>query len=257
MWTKSRIDLNADLGELPGAAGAQTDAELLQVVTSANVACGGHAGDAASMRRVLSVAQAHGVAVGAHLSYPDRAGFGRRNMALSAQDLLDSLQEQLVALRDIAAEVGTEVTYIKAHGALYNATVMSDAPAALLLEVALESNLPILTLAGGRLAELAQRSQLRAFAEFFADRAYDPDGRLRNRERPGAILTDDNLVTKRVVELVQTSSVLSYDGQVLAISADSICVHGDTPGSIARAKRIRSALTDQQVSLASFIATQS
>lgn len=255
MWTMSRIDLNADLGELPGAAGARLDADLLQVVTSANVACGGHAGDAASMRRVLAIAQANAVSVGAHLSYPDRAGFGRQTMALSANDLLESLWEQLSALQEAAAETGATVSYIKAHGALYHATVMSDAPAALLLEVALKSNLPVLTLADGRLAELAERSELPNYREFFADRAYDPDGRLRNRERPGAVLTDDAVVTSRVVELVRTSSVVAHNGQSLTVTADSVCVHGDSPGAVARAQRIRTALLDQDIVLAPFTST--
>jgi UPF0271 protein len=239
---RGAIDLNADLGELPGEAGAALDEALLAIVTSANVACGGHAGDADSMRRVGEVAAQRGVAIGAHISYPDRANFGRRDMAFTPSALLDALRSQVDDLLAAAADVGTSVRYLKAHGALYNASVVSDAPAAILAALAQEYGLPVLTQADGTLALTAATAGVTVYGEFFADRAYEPTGRLRPRSARGAVITHPQAVLERVLTAVGEHVVISHDGGVVAVQADSVCVHGDTPDAVSLASRLREGL---------------
>lgn len=248
-----RVDLNADLGELPGPAGAAIDDALLELVTSANVACGGHAGNGDSMRRLAARAASLGVAVGAHVSYPDREAFGRRDLGLPPDALLDSLQAQLDALLDAAAVHATEVRYIKAHGALYNTSVVNDATASLLTELALRYRLPLLTQHHGRLAEVASRAGVAVYGEFFADRAYDRSGGLRPRHEPAAVITDDRVVVSRVIGAVRDAVVLSHDGAPVRVSVDSVCVHGDTPGAVALARQVRCALQEHPVRLVPFV----
>jgi UPF0271 protein len=248
------IDLNADLGELPGAAGDALDEALLSLVTSANVACGGHAGDLRSMRRVCRSSAERGIAVGAHVSYPDRAGFGRRPMAIGPAELLGALHAQLDRLLDAATACGGQVRYIKAHGALYNASVVSDAPAALLVDLAAEYRLPLLTIADGRLHCLAGRAGLPVYGEFFADRAYEPDGTLRPRSRAGSVITDPAHVAARISRLVAGGTVEAHDGSEVAVSAHSICIHGDTDGALRLARRVRSDLEASGVTLRPFAA---
>lgn len=248
-----RVDLNADLGELPGVDGEALDDALLAQVTSANVACGGHAGDSASMRRVAAAAASRGVAIGAHVSYPDREFFGRRSMGMAPVELLATLREQLDDLLAAAADAGTSVRYIKAHGALYNTSVVNDAAASLLTELALQYGLPVLTQHHGRLAEIAGSAGVSVYAEFFADRAYEPTGDLRARHEPAAVITDGTAVVSRVITAVRDAVVISHDGQEVQVSVDSVCVHGDTPESVALARRLRDALQEHPVTLAPFV----
>lgn len=254
MSPQGRIDLNADLGEQPGPVGERTDEQLLSIVSSANVATGGHAGDRVSMRRVSATAAEQGVRIGAHLSYPDREGFGRRAVSMEPAALLASLRQQLAELQEAADAAGTAVSYIKPHGALYNTAAVSDAPAAILVEVAEEHGLPLLTLPEGRLAQLASQAGLPTYAEFFADRAYDPDGRLRSRSRVGSVIDSDAAVVERVVNLVRTQSVVAHDGTVLQVTADSICLHGDTPGAVALSRRVRETLLAERITITTFLA---
>lgn len=249
----TRIDLNADLGELPGAPGAALDARLMAIVTSASIACGGHAGDARTMRRAASSASAAGVAIGAHVSFPDRANFGRTAMDLPLDILVAELSAQVRELQTAAAEAGTGVRYIKAHGALYNSAVAHTLPARALIEVAGRFGLPLLTIAGGRLAELARAQGLAVYAEFFADRAYEPDGQLRPRSLPGAVLTDPDAVTVRTVTATRHGMVAAHDGTAVAVIADSICLHGDTPGAAALAGRVRESIEAAGVTVAAFV----
>lgn len=236
------VDLNADLGEMPGRLGESLDAALLSVVTSANVACGGHAGDPGSMRRVALAAAAAGVSIGAHVSYPDRANFGRKPVSLAPAQMLDSLRQQMDQLLAAAASVGATVRYIKAHGALYNGSLVSDPPASILIELANEYRLPILTMAGGLLAGHATASGVLVYGEFFADRSYESNGQLRSREHLGAVITEPEQVVRRALRAVREGTVESHYGVELPVTVDSICVHGDTPGAVQLAQRVRDAL---------------
>lgn len=249
----ARIDLNVDLGELPGETGAQLDAALLDVVTSANIACGGHAGDEDSMRRVARGAAQRGIAIGAHISYPDREYFGRRDVAYTPQALLDALRIQIDDLLAATADAGTGVAYLKPHGALYNAAVINDAPAALLVEVAQHYGLPLLTQPDGRLAQCAAGAGVPVYGEFFADRAYEATGRLRSRSRPGAVITRVDAVRERVLTAVVEQCVVSHDGTRLAMQVDSVCLHGDTAGAVALARAVRESLVAASLTLRPFI----
>ncbi len=252
----ARVDLNADLGEMPGAGGAELDDALLRIVTSANVACGGHAGDSESMRRVTALAVEYGVAIGAHVSYPDRESFGRRNLTFTPGALLDALRSQLEDLFAAAADAGSAVRYIKPHGALYNASVVSDAPAALLVEIAQEFGLPVLTQQEGRLAQFAAEAGVAAYSEFFADRAYEASGRLRPRDAAGSVIGDPGAVVARVVTAVRHQTLISHDGQQLAITVDSVCVHSDTPAAARLAQAVRHALESAPFALGAFVDDQ-
>jgi UPF0271 protein len=231
------LDLNADVGE-----GFDSDAELLAVVTSANVACGFHAGDAATMLRCCELAADHGVAIGAQVSYRDRAGFGRRDLDIDADALLCDLEEQLTALRGVAQVAGVSVGYLKPHGALYNRIVWDDEQAAAVVELAARHRLPLLGLPGSRALELAGPASVPTFREFFADRAYTDDGRLVPRSEPHAVVEKADHVTSRTVRMADAGVVASVNGVDVDVRADSVCVHGDTPGAVSLARAVRIAL---------------
>jgi len=233
-----RLDLNADVGE-----GFGTDEDLLRIVTSANVACGFHAGDAATMRAVCRLAVEQGVAIGAQPSYRDREGFGRRDVEVSGDQLVADLCEQLEDLAAAAVAVGGEVRYLKPHGALYNRSVYDDAHAGAVVAAAARFHLPVLGLPGSRLLVLASAAGLGCYREYFADRAYDADGRLVPRSEPGAVITDPVEVARRVDALV---------GGPSEPPVDSICVHGDSPGAVGLARAVRSALVRAGVSVEAF-----
>lgn len=232
-------DLNADVGE-----GFAFDAELLTVITSANVACGFHAGDAATMQAVCEGAAEHGVAVGAQVSYRDREGFGRREMDIAHGALAADLDEQVRVLAVIADRAGGTVTYLKPHGALYNRTVADPGQAATVAEVAARFGLPVLGLPGSRLLDHAERLGLRTLREFFADRAYDARAGLVSRAREGAVIADASVVAARVRQLVTDGSVTTIEGDTVPVGADSVCVHGDSPDALDLARAVRAALTE-------------
>jgi UPF0271 protein len=234
-----RIDLNADVGE-----GFPHDEALLTVVSSANVACGFHAGDAQTMVRVCSQAVQNGVVVGAQPSYRDREGFGRRPVDISGDRLLADLIEQLDALDAAAAAAGAVVTYIKPHGALYNRAVVDDEHAAAVVECCVRRGLPVLGLPGSRLLALARARGVATFQEFFADRGYDGRGHLVARTEPGAVLTDGQQVADRIGRLARSGSVVAADGSEVSVEADSVCVHGDTPGAVELAQVVRRTLEE-------------
>ncbi len=246
------VDLNADLGEIPGIEGAAIDRELLRVVTSANVACGGHAGDAESMRRVCAEAASLSVAIGAQVSFVDREGFGRRRLEVSSALLADQLRQQVADLATAASEAGTQVAYLKPHGALYHAAAQDRQIAHVVTEVAAEFSLPVLTLPHGHLRELASAAGLTSFGEIFADRAYEPSGLLVPRDQPGAVLDDRGDVVARVVTWAQTGQVRSITGTFVDIDAVSMCLHGDTPGAVQLAHDARRALESAQIRIRSF-----
>ncbi|WP_049570714.1 LamB/YcsF family protein [Streptomyces sp. SBT349] len=254
---RASIDLNADLGEGFGRWRLTDDEALLSVVTSANVACGYHAGDAVTMRRVCALAAERGVAIGAQVSYRDLAGFGRRAMDVAPDELAADVAYQIGALEVFARAAGGRVSYVKPHGALYNRAVTDAGQAAAVVEgVALTRlPLPVLGLPGSRLHEAAARAGLPVVAEAFADRAYTDEGALLPRGEEGAVLTDPETVVRRSVALARDGEVVSHRGRRLAVRARSLCLHGDTEGATELARRVRSALAAAGVALRPFVDT--
>ena len=248
------IDLNSDLGESFGQWCMGDDAAMLDIVTSANVACGFHAGDPAGILRTLKAAAAKGVTIGAHVAYPDLVGFGRRNMDVSSDELTADVIYQIGALQALATAAGTSVRYVKPHGALYNTIAHDKRQALAVIEAirAVDARLVLVALAGSPLVELARGEGLTCIAEAFADRAYTPQGTLVSRREPGAVLHDAEQVAQRMLRLVQTGTVEAIDGSTTHIDADSICVHGDSPGAIQMAREVRQLLEQSGVSLQSF-----
>lgn len=250
----ARIDLNSDLGEGYGAWTMGDDAAMLAVVSSANVACGFHAGDPAGILSTLREAAARGVAVGAHVGYPDRVGFGRRPMDVAPADLEADVIYQIGALQGLARAAGTRVSYVKPHGALYN-TIAHDArqAAAVIAGVrAVDPSLVLMGLAGAPVLAQAQAAGLAVMAEAFADRAYQPDGQLVSRREAGAVLHDPALVAARMLRLATEGVIEAVDGSSLRLEAGSICVHGDSPGAVAMARQIRETLVQAGVTIAPF-----
>ncbi|MGH8960416.1 MAG: LamB/YcsF family protein [Jatrophihabitantaceae bacterium] len=249
------MDLNADLGEGFGAWRLGDDEALLDVITSANVACGFHAGDPVTMRRVCSAAAERGVAIGAQVGYRDLAGFGRRRMDVAPDELAADVLYQLGALSAFARAAGTRVRYVKAHGALYNTAADDPVQAGAIATaiVAVDATLPLLGLPDSALADAADRIGLPFVAEAFADRAYTAEGRLVPRERSGAVLTDPGAIAERAVRFAREHTVRAVDGSVVQVVPASLCVHGDTPGAVDIARAVRAALTSAGVQLAPFV----
>lgn len=249
-----KIDLNSDLGESLGVWRMGDDAAMLGIVTSANVACGFHAGDPAGILATLKTAAERGIAIGAHVAYPDLVGFGRRAMDIASADLVAGVVYQIGALQALARVAGTKVRYVKPHGALYN-TIAHDARQArdvIAAIRAVDPRLPLVVLAGAPLAGWAADAGLRVVAEAFADRGYAPDGTLLPRGTPGAVLHDPVRVAQRMQRLVQDGVVEAADGSLARVRADSICVHGDSPGALAMAAQLRHVLEGAGVTLAPF-----
>jgi UPF0271 protein len=247
------LDLNADLGEGFGRWTLTDDAALLDVVTSANVACGFHAGDAITMRRVAGLAAERGVAIGAHVGYRDLAGFGRRAIAVPAEELAAEVLYQLGALDACCRAAGTRVRYVKPHGALYNAAVRDPETAAAVIAGvrAFGTPLPVLGLPGSQLEAAARAAGLPAVAEGFADRAYTAEGTLVPRGTPGALLHDAGAIAARVVELAG-GSVSAIDGGAVRVAVRSACVHGDSAGAVDAARGARDALLAAGVTVEAF-----
>jgi UPF0271 protein len=246
------IDINADLGEGFGVWKLGDDLALLHLVTSANVACGFHAGDPLIMRRVCAAAVEQGVAIGAQVSYRDLAGFGRREIDVAAEELTAEVLYQLAALDGIARTCGGRVSYVKPHGALYNRIVRDPVQAAAVVEAvaAYDPGLPLLTLPGAKVYDVA--GPLTVVAECFADRAYTPEGTLVSRREPGAVLHDPAEVADRAVRMATEGTVTAVDGSTIHLRARSLCVHGDTPGAVALATAVRDALTAAGITPAPF-----
>ncbi|MFC8713062.1 LamB/YcsF family protein [Streptomyces sp. NPDC057197] len=248
------IDLNADLGEGFGRWTLTDDDALLSVVTSANVACGFHAGDPAVMRRVCDLAAERGVRIGAQVSYRDLAGFGRRAMDVPGDELTAEIAYQIGALRVFAQAAGAEVAYVKPHGALYNRTVHDAEQAAVVIAgVRLAGGeLPVLGLPGSQLLAAAGRAGLTAVPEAFADRAYTPEGTLVPRREPDSVVTDEDTVVRRALAFAVDGAVRAVDGSTVTVAARSLCVHGDTPGAARIAARVRTALETAGVPVGAF-----
>lgn len=240
------IDLNADLGE-----GGAYDADLMGVVSSCNVACGGHAGEAASMARTVRLAIENGVSVGAHPSYPDREGFGRRSLSIGLDDLYDSLTMQAESLLDIAGELGASVRHLKPHGALYNDAARDAALADIVARTAAElpGDVCLVGPPGSELECAAAGNDLVFIAEAFVDRAYRPDGGLVSRDEDGAVHTDVDRMIAQALLLAIHQAVDTAGGRRIHVPARTLCVHGDTPGAAEAARAIRKALEAQGVEI--------
>lgn len=248
------IDLNSDLGESFGRRIVGDDASMFGIVTSANIACGFHAGDPATILASCRVASQRGVVVGAHPSYPDLPGFGRRDLDVAPDDLYADLMYQFGAIESIARAAGTRVRYVKPHGALYNRAVVDDAVAKAIARAVREfdESLPVLGLAGSALERATDAADVQFRKEAFADRAVLPDGTLAPRGVPGALITDPAVATQRAVRLATSGEVVAVDGSVVAMATDSICVHGDTPDAVAIALAVRAGLTEAGITLEAF-----
>ncbi|SCF34498.1 UPF0271 protein [Micromonospora viridifaciens] len=245
------MDLNADLGEAFGIWPMGDDASLIDIVTSANVACGYHAGDASTMRRVCALAARRGVSVGAQVGYRDLAGFGRRFIDVAPEELTNDVLYQIAALDGIARAEGTRVRYVKPHGALYNAIVTHEAQAAAVVAAvrAVDPALPVYGLPGSAWLRQAADAGLQPVAEAFADRAYRSDGTLVSRRLPHAVLHDPDVIAARVLRMVVEGTIEADDSTIIEVAPQSICVHGDTPEAVAIARAVRQALVAAGVTI--------
>ncbi|MCF1463302.1 MULTISPECIES: LamB/YcsF family protein [Rhizobium/Agrobacterium group] len=249
------IDLNSDLGESYGAWSMGDDAAMLAVVSSANIACGFHAGDPSGIWKTVKAAAENGVSIGAHVSYPDRVGFGRRDMDVTSEELIADVIYQIGALKGMAAAANTRVTYVKPHGALYN-RIANDArqgQAVIDAVKAIDPSLVLMGLAGAPILDLARTSGLSTVAEAFADRAYTPQGQLVSRREAGAVLHDAEKIASRMVQLARQGTLEAIDGSVIKVEAQSICVHGDSPGAVAIAQEIRKRFEAEGIAVQPFV----
>ncbi|WP_454118708.1 LamB/YcsF family protein [Microbacterium lacticum] len=248
------IDLNSDLGENVADRVVSDDAAMLEIVTSANVSCGFHAGSPEGIRETLDAAVRGGVVIGAHPGYRDYDNFGRTNVDIDSATLQAHVEYQLGALIALASAVGGRVAYVKPHGALYNTIARDERQSADVVAAikAIDPNLVLLGLAGGVVLDVASRAGLQVAAEAFADRAYQPDGQLVSRTQEGAVLHDPAAVAERMVRLADEGVIRAIDGTDVRVDARSICVHGDSPGSIAMAAETKRMLHDAGISIAPF-----
>jgi UPF0271 protein len=247
-----RVDLNCDMGESFGRWELGADADVMPHITSANIACGAHAGDPATMRRTLRLAREHGVAAGAHPGFADLAGFGRREIPITADEAADLVIVQLGGLQAIARSEGMRVAHVKPHGALYNmaARIPALAEAIARAVAAVDPELVLFCLAGSPMMDAARRCGLAPAAEGFADRSYEPDGSLTPRSQPGAVIHDLEQVVSRAVRMVREAKVTARDGTDIDLQVDTICVHGDTPGAPGLARALRVGLREAAITVA-------
>lgn len=250
------IDLNCDMGEVPEAIADGTQEALLRSVTSANIACGGHAGDTETMRTTIEQALRAGVAIGAHPGYPDRENFGRLELKMASAEVAESVFEQVRALAEIAARCGAQVVHVKPHGALYNQAVKNrELAGAIASGVARWSrDVVMVGLAGSPMLDVFQNSGFAVAAEAFADRRYEPDGTLRSRKFDDALLRDPEQAARQALAMVERGIAIASDGSEVALHAQTICIHGDTPGSTEIAAEVARVLRDSGVTLSGLVA---
>jgi UPF0271 protein len=249
------IDLNSDLGESFGVWPMGNDAAMIELATSVNIACGYHAGDADTMRTTVELARARGVSIGAHPGYRDLHGFGRRPIAgLTAAEIENLVAYQIGALQAIATMAGHTVTHVKAHGALSNVACEDDMTARAIASAikAVDRDRIVVVLANSKLVSVGDAAGLPMVHEVFADRAYEDDGSLVSRRKPGAVLHDPPDIAARVVRMVQDSAVVSVTGKVIKMRTDTVCIHGDTPGAVDIARGVRQALKEAGIEVAPF-----
>ncbi len=250
----NKIDLNSDVGESFGNYKLGLDEEIIPLISSANIACGFHAGDPTVMRRTITLAKENGVALGAHPGFPDLIGFGRRNLDATLDEIRDYVTYQIGALQAFATAQGMRLQHVKPHGALYNMAVRNtdiwDAVAGAI--AAVDTRLILFVLAGANrrdLEAIGARHGTRIAFEFFGDRAYNPDGSLVSRQEPGAVIHDHTAVAAKVLKMVQEGRVVCKDGSEIEMTADTICVHGDNPSALALVKNIRESLQSAGVEI--------
>jgi UPF0271 protein len=253
MEKRYQIDLNSDVGESYGAYKIGLDEELIPLISSANIACGFHAGDPAVMRRTIALAKKHGVALGAHPGFPDLLGFGRRNMDATMEEIRDYTY-QIGALQGFAVSQGMKLQHVKAHGALYNMAAQDMGIAEAITESVsnLDKDLILVMLPGPQkreVQEIGMRYGIRVIFEFFADRGYNSDGTLVSRREPGAIIHDSQIAADRVVKMVTEGKITSKDGTEIEVASDTICVHGDNPAAVRLVKQIRESLLSSGVAI--------
>ena len=246
-----RIDLNCDMGELPEAIADGTQEALLRSITSANVACGGHAGDERTMRTTIEQALRTGVAVGAHPGYPDRENFGRLELKMSAEAVANSIYEQVRALAEVAAKCGAKLVHVKPHGALYNQAVKNRELAEAIAQgvAKFSKDLVLMGLAESPMLAVFREAGFAVAAEAFADRRYEPDGTLRSRKFENALISDPAEAATQALRIAQRGIVTAHDGTEVKLAAQTICIHGDTPGSVQIAAAVARTLRDAGVSL--------
>ena len=249
------IDINCDMGESFGNYQIGNDQEIFPFVTSSNIACGFHGGDAIHMENTIRAAVSHGVQIGAHPGYPDLAGFGRRKMDLPSHELKAIIKYQLAAIMGMAKSLGTAVKYVKPHGALYNEAADNERIAVILIESVQDINrsIPIMGLAGSQFQEICNQQEVTFVAEAFADRSYESSGKLRSRALKGAVLTSPEKAVSQVLDIILKKQITSHDGITIPQSAQSICIHGDNPAAVSILKAIDQALQQQGVEKKSFV----
>ena len=248
------MDLNSDLGESYGAWQMGDDAAMLEIVTSANIACGFHAGDPSGILRTVKAAAARGVCIGAHVGYPDRVGFGRRAMQIAPDDLTADVIYQIGALQGLARAAGTSVRYVKPHGALYNAIAhdLAQADAVIAAIRAVDPALALMALAGSPLVAHARAAGVSVICEAFADRAYQADGQLVSRSKAGAVLHEAEEIAARMLAMARDGLITAITGERITIEAQSICIHGDSPDAVAIARQVAATLRGGGIALQSF-----
>jgi len=246
-----RIDLNCDMGELPEAIADGTQEALMRSITSANVACGGHAGDEHTMRTTIEQALRAGVAIGAHPGYPDRANFGRLELKLPAETIAESVFEQVRALAEIAAACGARLAHVKPHGALYNQAVRSRELAEAIAQGVARWNRDVVLvgLAGSPMLDVFREAGFAVAAEAFADRRYEPDGTLRSRKFENALIRDPEEAGRQALRIAERRSVIACDGSEVTVNAQTICIHGDTPGAPKIAATVARTLREASIAL--------
>jgi len=246
-----KVDINCDMGESFGAYKLGLDEEVIKHITSANIACGYHAGDPIVMERTISLAKNHNVSVGAHPGFPDLVGFGRRSMELTSREVRNDLIYQVGALSAFAQIEGLSLQHVKPHGQLYNLAAKDEHMARAICEaiLALGKNLILVALSGSEMAEIASKSGLKVAREAFADRAYHRDGSLVSRKREGSVIHDPERVAERVIRIVKEGKVQSIEGDFIDLEIDSICFHGDTPGAVQLAATVRRNLEETGITV--------
>ncbi|HEY5898441.1 MAG TPA: 5-oxoprolinase subunit PxpA [Burkholderiales bacterium] len=245
-----KIDLNCDMGESYGAWKMGADAEVMPHISSANIACGFHGGDPATIRKTVRLALDHGVAIGAHPSLPDLMGFGRRVMKISPQEMYDLVVYQAGAVEGFARAAGSKLHHIKCHGALYNMAANDEALSEAMVRAAKDLGTMLYVLSGSRNLELAKKAGIRVCGEVFADRGYSDDGTLAPRDKPGGMVEDAGKAVQQALAMIEQGYVTSLSGKRVSVSADTLCLHGDQPGAAAFAKALRKAFADRGIEVA-------
>jgi UPF0271 protein len=245
-----KIDLNCDMGESYGAWKMGADAEVMPHISSANIACGFHGGDPATIRKTVRLALDHGVAIGAHPSLPDIQGFGRRPMKISPQDMYDLVVYQAGAVEAFARAAGARLHHIKCHGALYNMAAIDEGLSEAMVRAAKDLGAMLYVLSKSKNHEIARRAGIAVCGEVFADRGYSDDGTLAPRDRPGGMIEDAASAVKQALAMIEGGTVISVNGKRVPVVAETLCIHGDQPGAAAFAKALREAFAERKISVA-------